>query len=37
LALGWTFKKYGVEACILIHVIFNTILMIISPYLITVQ
>ena len=31
LALGWAFKKYGVEVCIATHAIFNVILVLIFP------
>jgi len=34
-ALGVLFRKYGLEACALVHVIFNVTLMYLSPMLIT--
>ena len=35
IALGFLFKKYGLESCILAHGIFNLIMMVIGPHLIT--
>ena len=35
IALGFLFKKYGLESCILAHGIFNLSMMGLSPYLIT--
>ena len=37
LALGWTFKKYGIEACIIIHVLFNVIMAILAPHMIVMK
>ena len=35
IALGFLFKKYGLESCIFAHGIFNLSMMVIGPYLIT--
>jgi len=34
LALGFLFRKYGTETCILVHGIFNLVMMFLAPYLI---
>ena len=34
IALGFLFKKYGLESCIIAHGIFNLIMMVLGPYLI---
>lgn len=31
LALGYTFRKYGIEACILIHALFNVLMLLFGP------
>ena len=33
LALGWLLKKYGIEICIIVHLLFNTIMVLLNPYL----
>jgi membrane protease YdiL (CAAX protease family) len=35
LALGYVFKQYGTEACILVHGVFNVIMMFLAPFLIS--
>ena len=33
LALGWLFKKYGLECCFIAHGLFNVIAIFLNPYL----
>jgi membrane protease YdiL (CAAX protease family) len=35
LALGYLFRRHGVEACIAVHGLFNLVIMLLSPYLMT--
>ncbi len=35
IALGWMFKKYGIESSIITHVVFNVVMALLSPFLLT--